>query len=67
MSKEKQYENAGRPLEKPVGALTFDDLYKFLDDKRMSQHIDIKSGFWHLYRKQTAEFLLDNFDFILKK
>ena len=42
-------------------SLPFNDLYKELDDKRMPPHID-SEGVWHLYKKQTAEHLLDNYD-----
>jgi hypothetical protein len=50
------------PQEKPM---TAEELYKMLDDKRMKPHID-SEGVWHLYRKQTAEHILDNYAIIPK-
>jgi len=45
-------------------SLPFNDLYKELDDKRMYQHVN-RSAF-HLYRKQLAEHLLDNYEIYAK-
>lgn len=47
--------------------VSINSLTQCLDDKRMAQHIDINGGIWYMYRKQTAEFLLDNFDIKPKK
>lgn len=65
----KQIKNSGRSLPQiPIsGSLQFNELYKLLNDKRMDGIIDIYSGVWHLYRKQTAEYLLNNFDITPKK
>lgn len=54
-------ESAVLPIHGVRLSLPFNDLYKELDDKRMPPHID-SEGVWHLYKKQTAEHLLDNYD-----
>jgi hypothetical protein len=41
-------------------------IYEALEDKRMKTHVS-SEGVWHLYKKQAAEHLVENFNITPKQ